>query len=167
MPKIYVEYTLFNDIKNRIMKNHNLTAFNDLNLQIGKLIGRIETTFSCDVKYHTDKYNNFWIEFHPSDDYIIEIDINVDPKNFEGSKIETAMHVQLMSVNYDIEIDKRSYKSIFIEDFIITNDGIIPTKDDRRITDASLYALIIENGVLARVNNWLFKIAKGVIKYEP
>lgn len=166
MPKIYVEYTLINDIKNRLTRNHNITAFHDLNLQIGKLIGKIETAFSCDVKYHTDKYNDFWIEFHPSDDYIIEIDINVDPKNFKGSKIEAAMHVELMNVKYDSEIDKKTYKSIFIEDFIITNDGIIPTKDDRRVTDALLYALIVGNGVLASVNNWLFKITKGVTEYE-
>ena len=59
MPKIYVEYTLINDIKNRLSRNHNITAFHDLNLQIGKLIGKIETAFSCDVKYHTDKYNDF------------------------------------------------------------------------------------------------------------
>ena len=76
------------------------------------------------------------------------------------------MHVELMNVKYDHEIDKKTYKSIFIEDFIITNDGIIPTKDDRRVTDASLYALIVGNGVLASVNNWLFKITKGVTKYE-
>jgi hypothetical protein len=164
MAKAYIEYSVFNNIKNKFTKRCNQGAFSTLNIQIGKLIGRIETLFKCDVKYRTDKYNNFWIEFHPSNDYIIEIDIDANPANLEHSKIEVDMHVQLFYVRHDAEYDKNVYKSILIEDFIIVNDGIIPTKDDRHIIDAYLYDAAIDDGVLSKLNNLLFSIARGVTK---
>ena len=164
MAKNYIEYSLLSNIKNRLTKRCNQSAFSALNIQIGKLIGRIETMFVCDVKYRTDKYNDFWIEFHPSDDYIVEIDIDSSPNNLKHSKIEVDMHVQLFYIKHDIEIDKNIYESIFIEDFIIVNEGIIPTKDDRHINDSHLYTKAIDDGVLSKLNNLLFSIARGVTK---